>query len=92
MPGRPELTFPMELLGCWNWFWRSRIVWEEFVMPPLVWVGDVLPLCDDCIVGEVVSATCHGFVRAGHVSASEEAVRAPEPLGFSVYASFESPI
>lgn len=44
----------------------------------------MLPLCEDCSVGDVVSGGFQGpFARAPHGSASEDAAKAPEPLGTS---------
>ena len=52
----------------------------------------MLPLWD-CSVGDVVSGGFHGpFVRAIHGSASEDAARAPEPLGPSRKSSFPAAV
>lgn len=42
----------------------------------------MLPLCEDCSVGEVVSGGFQGpFVRGPHGSASDEVAKAADPLG-----------
>ena len=44
--------------------------------------GDVLPLCEDWSVGEVVSGGFHGpFWRVPQESTSDDAAKTPDPLG-----------
>lgn len=50
-------------------------------MLPRTAEGEVLPLCEDCSVGEVVSGFHGPFGRAFHGSGSDDAARPPEPLG-----------
>ena len=57
-------------------------------------LGGVFPLCEcEGWGGEVVSRVLfHGpFVRGAQVSASDDAVRAPDPLGLSVKLSLPAP-
>ena len=83
--GRLKLApCPIAGLDCWYACKSCRLCGICEGMLLRTWEGEVLPLCEDCNVGDVVSGGFQGpFARAPQGSASEDAAKAPEPLGAS---------